>query len=525
MNIQPNSEIRILKGVPLNNTYENTLFFDTTDEQTSYFKNKTKTGGIIPNGTYVRQSDGKIRMEQNPTFFYDCNYLMFKNTSFENKWFYAFITDVEYINNELSLVSFELDVMQTYHFNYTLKECFVERQHTRTDNIGSNTVAETVISDDFIYKRLANPFTSKALHEDKIVVVTTYDVDNNKDSTGAYYGGIYSGAFYLYFNGKDDFNVWYDKLVKANKKDSLIIAFMAPKGLVLNMNNPNEDKTKVTIGRVSYDETLSFIQHEDNGIWGTWKPKNNKLYTYPYSSLYVTNGAGDNKAYEYERFAGLPRFKTVGTVAYPPTAMLRPVGYRQSVGDDNYDDSLFIRGWSTVSYSNDAFTSWVANSTREFGSNLVGAMAVGGAVALGIVNPVVAGGIALSSTIANMVSGGLKANNRPNEYKGGNSGNHLYTSTGELTFKFYDRKVTLEKAKLIDDYFTRYGYAINKITSVSRKTRKAFTYVKTIGSNMFGDVPSSDMKKINSIFDNGITFWCDHINVGNYRVDNGAING
>ena len=49
---------------------------------------------------------------------YNCNYLAFQNASFGGKWFYAFIDSVEYVNNVTSEVTYTIDVMQTWHFQY-----------------------------------------------------------------------------------------------------------------------------------------------------------------------------------------------------------------------------------------------------------------------------------------------------------------------------------------------------------------------------------------------------------------------
>ncbi len=70
--------------------------------------------------------------------------MRFKNTSFENKWFYAFVTEVSYVNNITSRVSFQLDVLLTWMGDFALKSCFVERQHAAADYIGANTVPENL---------------------------------------------------------------------------------------------------------------------------------------------------------------------------------------------------------------------------------------------------------------------------------------------------------------------------------------------------------------------------------------------
>ena len=44
--------------------------------------------------------------------------------------------------------------------------------------------------------------------------------------------------------------------------------------------------------------------------------------------------------------------------------------------------------------------------------------------------------------------------------------------------------------------------------------------VKTVGATVTGSVPADDMKKICSIYDNGITFWKNGSEVGQYNLDN-----
>lgn len=142
MFIEPNTNIRILKNVPLDNTYKHTLYFSTHEQQESYFKSLTKH--TLTNQTYQRVNKGVARVGLKAESLYDCNYIMFQNESFGSKWFYAFITKVEYVNNIVSEITFEIDVMQTWCFDYFLRECYVAREHTETDVVGEHLVAEPV---------------------------------------------------------------------------------------------------------------------------------------------------------------------------------------------------------------------------------------------------------------------------------------------------------------------------------------------------------------------------------------------
>ena len=142
MFIEPNTNIRILKNVPLDNTYTDTIYFSDVTSQTNYFIGLTKHN--LSQQTYQRVTKGVARVSINAELLYDCNYLMFQNASFGSKWFYAFINSVEYVNNAVSEITFEIDVLQTWHFDYGFGRCYVVRQHALTDVIGENIATEPV---------------------------------------------------------------------------------------------------------------------------------------------------------------------------------------------------------------------------------------------------------------------------------------------------------------------------------------------------------------------------------------------
>ena len=134
--IEPNSEIRFLGKVLLKSNYAHTYYFANVGEQTNYFLNKTIVTRTAQ--SYVRATGNVIRVEMTMAQAYQVNYLMFKNTSFENKWFYAFIVgDPVYISNNVVEFTFQLDVLQTWYFDYNLKQCFIEREHPQGDSYGS----------------------------------------------------------------------------------------------------------------------------------------------------------------------------------------------------------------------------------------------------------------------------------------------------------------------------------------------------------------------------------------------------
>lgn len=144
MYIQPNSDIYIFHGVPLDNTYTDTIWFDNATAQQNYFFNSALNKIHFPANYYVRRTKQSVRVDRNQDEIYSYNYMAFRNTAYSGKWFYAFITNMTYINDNCTEIEFEIDVMQTWLFEVTLDPCLVEREHTVSDNPGENLALEPV---------------------------------------------------------------------------------------------------------------------------------------------------------------------------------------------------------------------------------------------------------------------------------------------------------------------------------------------------------------------------------------------
>ena len=171
MYIAPNTTVQILRGVPLDRGYSNTWLFDSANAQYAKFTNYTKPSVTATNGimrptennsltttysfvltkhTYQRHTNNSIKVNIPADLLFDCNYLMFQNENYGQKWFYAFIDDVEYINNETSVIYYTIDYMQTYMFDFEIGDCFVEREHSQYDNVGDNLINEDFAITDYI---------------------------------------------------------------------------------------------------------------------------------------------------------------------------------------------------------------------------------------------------------------------------------------------------------------------------------------------------------------------------------------
>ena len=91
-------------------------------------------------------------------------------------------------------------------------------------------------------------------------------------------------------------------------------------------------------------------------------------------------------------------------------------------------------------------------------------------------------------------------------------------------YTFQTCSIRGEYAKIIDNYFTMYGYACHQVKTPNLHTRQSFNYIKTIGAVARGYAPANDLRIIQDIFNKGITFWHTALDsIGNYGLNNGSV--
>lgn len=80
-------------------------------------------------------------------------------------------------------------------------------------------------------------------------------------------------------------------------------------------------------------------------------------------------------------------------------------------------------------------------------------------------------------------------------------------ASGNNTFHFYKMSIKAEYARIIDEYFSLYGYKVNEVKLPNLTNRPNWNYVKTIGANILGNIPQMDLAEIKEMFDDGVTLW------------------
>lgn len=559
MYIAPNSTVYLLTGVPCDKSYVHTLYFENKNEQYTYFYGKrVKT---FTNVSYQRHSKNSIRLECLADDIYNVNYLMFQNTAYGNKWFYAFINNVEYINNVTTEITYTIDVMQTWYFDYTLGACFVEREHTLTDVVGENTVPEPVDGGepyiqaytDFMYPRTTSqPLFSLVVYYiptqgkyiESIGTDYTFNVGTNENLRGTIYNGIYTGAIsyaYPMFLGADGVTTlkWINALFKT--LDEIGATIISVQQIPFQAWVDEQGGASPAIK--SINQPLSFSIGSGTSEYprtDIYTPKNKKCYTYPYSYMVVTNNKGDERTLLWEQSAskttdGRQQIRIQISSAVAPTCEIgaRPMNYMGK--EVNYDEGVLLNDFPMPSWSENTFDRWWAVNKYQFMYNTVtdaittvtGAMKTGLTSSIGMSTSVSLGaanaGIGLVDNIVEYAT----HQRVPNKGKGNLSSSGLPVVEGRIGFSMYSMGSKPEYIKIVDEYFSMFGYKICRLkipnikAAAKSELRPQWNYIKTttcIIDNL--NAPADVDEQLQNIYNNGITFWMNPNNVGKYKLDN-----
>ena len=138
------TNIRLLKGVPFHSDYKHTRWFDTKSQQTSYFLSKDVVHYMSQANFQKIEGKNFIAVNKDIDSLWGVNYVMFQNAQYSNKWFYGFVTQLEYVQRNTTYVHFSIDVFQTWRFEWEFKPSFVVREHCKLWNSDGTPVINTV---------------------------------------------------------------------------------------------------------------------------------------------------------------------------------------------------------------------------------------------------------------------------------------------------------------------------------------------------------------------------------------------
>lgn len=524
-----------LLNTPLEDDMKNTLYFANASAQQSYMSNNVIKS--YTNVSYQRDTS-TFRCPAQIDTIRNCNYIMFQNTAYSNKWFYGFIKKMTYVNDNFTDVEFAVDPLQTFMFDITVRPSFIEREHTNDDTVGANLVPEAVEHGEYIMNGDPERF-GQTLGETYWFVINADkapSTGSNKD-TSTYYsvnvGGVpMSGGLFICKNMPTLTNAF---LTYSNMKGGLDHV----KNVYIASNKVINDDN-ITMGQFDQDEfayykyngtstpnTADKIISRPSSING-YTPRNAKLLTAPFQHMLISNNNGSSNVLNYEYFSDPTsitiRFKGVPSVG--GSIYYYPVNYKGVT--ENYNEGLIAGKFPTLSWSGDAWTNWLTQNSVNIGygvandiigstTGLLGSIATANPIA-GIQN-IVGGVKGVTDTLVEMYQHSII----PNTFSGNINGGDVITCSKNNELMIYKVSITAQFAQIIDDYLDMYGYATHRVKTPNKAHRQNWWYTKTIDANITGNVPNDYMNQIKGAYNNGITFWRNPSNFLDYSVSNGIV--
>ena len=547
-----NSRIILAKGIKLDREYKNVLDYSQNDMLTLLRSNDHLVRELT-DCSFIRQHQS-IKVDITYTQAITSNYIAFENPDYNSKWFFAWIDDVKWLGEKCVEITYTVDVWSTWSGNLTKKACWVEREHVADDTIGLHTIDEGLACNNF--KNLNVTIDPLYLQDPYIVVMSTYDLENDTDMSGSsVWNGNVTGAKAYIFRFKisnADYKILdFEKFLIATnikgKKDAIQNIFIVPfavlgaepseGGTLLNTHTYNIAQGQITghyytldgmtFDPVTFTTTVSNLYNDLS-----YTPHNNKCLCYPYHYLFVTNNNGNANIYKGEFFSNRNSIQFTNQLALSPgvSGRIAPLNYRGS--SYNYDEGVVLGKFPECGWANDEYINWLTqnaiNEPTKIFSNLVG---IGTGVSsykekasskTGVTNSdTMALGSNIVGNVASIIGDFYSASLLPSTSAGSNVGDVGFC-TYSLRFDFYNVILNDEELRIIDNYFTRFGYKVNTLKIPEFNSRTYWNFIKIAdGENIgYGEIPSKAMDTINRFFRNGVSIWHSHANLGNFSLAN-----
>lgn len=388
------------------------------------------------------------------------------------------------------------------------------------------------------------------------------------------YGGIYSGLTYYGFASVEQVSLFIGYLNQSAAIDVLFNLFLIPISIanwrpwpatvdyntVDESGNPTtktvtirmfkvESTTYKTLDTLTCSTPTRFKYAGTTLVTDGYTPHNNKLYTAPYCQIQLSNNNGGVANYNYEYFdsKNACQFKINGTISQGGSIIAYPLNYKGR--SSNWDEPLDMTKFPTCSWNTDSYTNWLTQTAVSRSNNaryaeedytagivkgsIKTAFAAGSVISgdIGAIKDVASGAESLYDTVKqneraidSLEEEKYRAKLVPDAINNGTACPDVMFSMGTFEFTAWALTITGERARQIDAYFDRFGYTVNNYANLVQAitSRSKWNYVKTADCKIKGNIPNEDLLEIESIFNEGITFWKNANEI--YRYDLGGQN-
>ena len=229
-----------LCNTPLKSDNKNQISFNSREEQFSYFNGLAVRR--FSDFTYQRK-DNIIRVPVNAEVLFNdgVNYVMYDNKNFSTRWIYAYITQIEYINPNVSHIHIKTDVFQTWFLDCEILPSFVVRETVINDDLFKHTLPENLPTGEQITvatKTIADSLNSQSPDEFDnnyyCVIMTSEPVKwltATIPAVDSFVGGV-ANPCYMYATSLSDFYSFMDKITENGQVNAVVCCVAIPKFFV-----------------------------------------------------------------------------------------------------------------------------------------------------------------------------------------------------------------------------------------------------------------------------------------------------
>ena len=479
-----------------------------------------------------------------------CNYLMYQNADISNKWYFAFIDNVQYNSLNSVIISHTIDVWQTYHFDITYYKNLILRAHVaKSEDTVGRWLAPEPISVAPEFERKHDVFNDLSwtpqyvLHSTSVYNPNTKKYEYKGNGTGATlsaeYGifvdsdkdvqtvvnkyGKLSAADALKSNDDDKYSNWISDLLTGQTIDKAV-KLISTTSISQLQDHRNELIGLYAIPAWVHDGTNKYATNNIKKKAVTAKlptatlacgyaPRNKKMLSSLCKAYLFYNENGFKLPLKPELFTSDSPVFTVKATELSTNGFLLQI--------DSYAD--YTAKTNKISYNCENRLGYDANTGLDKVLNTltsaVGVVNAVGSVAsqafAGNVGGAVQGAVGAVQQSINMIDAlGQRGVNT------GASGDIMSVTEKRAMPVFADVSPTIAQCRYIDDYLDVYGYAINEIGKISTymKNRSNWNYIQVANCNIKVSAPNDDVNKLKQMFESGVTIW--HKNFGDYDQTN-----
>ena len=540
MVITPNSKVKLIKN-PLKLDSNNEMMFATATAQYNYFTSLPKLE--FDSLTYVRKDD-ILRIPTDETGvgttfekLLAYNFCMYQNTAFGNKWFYAFIDDVKWINPSLTEVHLTTAYYQTWQFDLIYKDSFIEREHVNDDTIGLHTIPEMLEKGEYVPSDESFFIYNNGLSGMDWVPCIGVSENVFTQNQIKVYNNTYSGLQYFALEDSSSIAAFLNYYAKEGKVEEIYTLFIIPIAFISDSVITFQWDTKTfeykgSTWTVHYKEvpssynafnlgTMQLSRPSQLGIGSNkYTPKNNKMLTGDYIYILADNMCGSVAQYKYEYFTNPAActFECKGAINSGCSIKMYPKNYKTIT--NGYSEGLTGAKIPVCSWTTDIYTNWLTSHAIDIPMKIAGSLlSLGTGLATGNVAKATSGIDAIMGTTSEIYQHSLA----PYQAQGNTNVGDVMYAMSSITPQFYKMTIKQEYAKIIDDYLSMFGYKVNRVGTPHLHVRTYYDFIKTIDVNIEGDVPEHDLEEIRKMFNRGIRFWHNTSYYLNFSVNNSII--